>query len=184
MTAVHDKTVTSSSQSSLTTSTFGIAGLLMAGWRPEAYVFVLMAARRPEEAYDICCWLLGVRKRLIFCCWRPGAGILAFMQSGCLLHEAGFQQQRQQQHTNHLPSEPVGGCPDPPATVMPGSGFPFRPAAETHKPNTRRCSEVVPLNIAIVCSRPQTNSQTAPHSKSFVGHVQNNIVPHPSGWGC
>ena len=98
---------------------------------------MLLAVRR-EEAYDLCCW-------------RPGAWILAFMRSGCLLHEAGFQQQQQQQHTNHLPGEPVGGCPDPPATIMPGSGCPFHPAAGTHKPNTRRCCEVVPINIYIVC---------------------------------
>ena len=72
---MHDKTVTSSSQSSLATSTFGIADMLLAGWRPEAYVFVLLlAARRPEEAYDICCWLLGVRKRMIVVAGGPAQG--------------------------------------------------------------------------------------------------------------
>ena len=33
--------------------------------------------------------------------------------------------------TKPPPSEPIGGCPDAPATVMPGSGFPFRPPANS-----------------------------------------------------
>ena len=37
-------------------------------------MFLLLAARRPEEAYDICCWLLGVRKRMMFVAGGPAQG--------------------------------------------------------------------------------------------------------------
>ena len=99
---VHGNTVTCPSQSSLTTSTFCVADMLLADWRPGAYMFV---AGGPAAGRSVCYLLLAVRRQEAYdlCCLRPGAGVLAFMQSGCLLHEAGVQQQQQQQHTNHLP---------------------------------------------------------------------------------
>ena len=121
---------------------------------------MLLAARWPEEAYDICCWLFGVRQRMIVVAGGPAQGSWRLCSQVASYTKLAFNSN----NNNHIPTTcqvsllAAGGCPDPPATVMPGSGPPFRPAAETHKPKTRRCSKVVPLSISIVCSRPIVRS--------------------------
>ena len=132
---VHGKTVTSSSQSSLTTSTFGIADLLLVGWRPEAYVFLLLAARRPEEAYDICCWLLGVRKRMIFVAGGPAQGSWRLCSQVASYTKLAFSSNS----NNSIPTTCQVSLLEDVQIHLPRSCrdqvSPFRPPAETHKQN-------------------------------------------------